>query len=66
MEEWSARSSYASGKRIRVTNEGVILEGITRGLESDGALRIETDTGEIKIVRAGDVSLTRAIEENSL
>lgn len=66
VQEWSARSSYASGKRIRLTNEDVILEGITRGLESDGALRIETDAGKIKVVRAGDVSLARAIEENSL
>jgi BirA family biotin operon repressor/biotin-[acetyl-CoA-carboxylase] ligase len=57
--EWAARSSYANGKRIRVANGDEILEGTTRGLESDGGLRIETDTGGIKIVRAGDVTNLR-------
>ncbi|MGI9167559.1 MAG: biotin--[acetyl-CoA-carboxylase] ligase [Pyrinomonadaceae bacterium] len=56
---WSERSSYAQGKRIVVSNGDVILEGTTRGLESDGALRLETSAGEIKIVRAGDVTAVR-------
>ena len=60
VREWSARSSYASGKRIRLVNCGEIVEGITRGLESDGGLRIETVTGEIKIFRAGDVTAVRS------
>lgn len=59
VREWSARSSYASGKRIRITNGDETLEGITRGLEIDGALRVETDAGEIRIVRAGDVASVR-------
>jgi BirA family biotin operon repressor/biotin-[acetyl-CoA-carboxylase] ligase len=59
VREWSARSSYASGKRIRIANGDETLEGITRGLESDGALRLETDAGEIRIVRAGDVASVR-------
>ncbi len=54
---WSEASSYAEGKRIRVTNGDEILEGTTRGLERDGGLRLETDDGEIKVVRAGDVSV---------
>ncbi len=56
---WSERSSYAQGKRIVVSNGDVILEGTTRGLECDGALRLETAAGEIKIVRAGDVTAVR-------
>jgi BirA family biotin operon repressor/biotin-[acetyl-CoA-carboxylase] ligase len=59
VREWATRSSYANGKRIRVANGDEILEGTTRGLESDGGLRIETDTGGIKIVRAGDVTNLR-------
>jgi BirA family transcriptional regulator, biotin operon repressor / biotin---[acetyl-CoA-carboxylase] ligase len=59
VREWSARSSYASGKRIRIANGDEILEGTSRGLERDGALRIETDCGDIKIVRTGDVSSVR-------
>jgi BirA family biotin operon repressor/biotin-[acetyl-CoA-carboxylase] ligase len=61
IREWSARSSYASGKRIRIANGDEVLEGTSRGLERDGALRIETDSGEIKTVRAGDVSAVRTI-----
>ena len=59
VQEWSTRSSYANGKRIRVATGNEILEGTTRGLEPDGALRIELDTGEIKTVRAGDVTNLR-------
>jgi BirA family biotin operon repressor/biotin-[acetyl-CoA-carboxylase] ligase len=61
VQEWSARSSYASGKRIRLVNSGEIVEGITRGLESDGGLRIETTTGEARIFRAGDVTAVRTV-----
>lgn len=61
VREWSSRSSYASGKRIRVADGEQILNGVTCGLERDGALRIETDTGEIKTVRAGDVTAVRPV-----
>jgi BirA family biotin operon repressor/biotin-[acetyl-CoA-carboxylase] ligase len=57
--EWCARSSYATGKRIRVSESNENFSGITRGLERDGALRVETDDGEIKVVRAADVTLVR-------
>jgi BirA family transcriptional regulator, biotin operon repressor / biotin---[acetyl-CoA-carboxylase] ligase len=57
--EWTARSSYAEGKRVRVSLEGETLEGYTRGLEPDGALRVETDAGELRTVRAGDVMALR-------
>jgi BirA family transcriptional regulator, biotin operon repressor / biotin---[acetyl-CoA-carboxylase] ligase len=63
VREWSRRSSYASGKRIRIANGAETLEGITRGLESDGALRVEAETGEIRIVRAGDVASVRPSAE---
>ena len=59
IREWSARSSYAEGRRVRVTTEAGTLEGTTRGLEPDGALRVETSSGEIRIVRAGDVAAVR-------
>jgi BirA family biotin operon repressor/biotin-[acetyl-CoA-carboxylase] ligase len=62
IREWSARSSFGSGKRIRVTNGQEVLEGTTRGLETDGALRVETDEGEIRIVRAGDVTELRTLD----
>jgi BirA family biotin operon repressor/biotin-[acetyl-CoA-carboxylase] ligase len=54
---WSQRSSYANGKRVRVTDNGTHIDGITRGLDLEGGLRLETETGEIKIIRAGDVTV---------
>jgi BirA family transcriptional regulator, biotin operon repressor / biotin---[acetyl-CoA-carboxylase] ligase len=54
---WTRRSSYDDGKRVRITAVNEVFEGTTRGLEGDGALRVETDSGVIRIVRAGDVSL---------
>lgn len=60
--EWSANSSYGHGKQIQVVDSNETFAGTTRGLERDGALRVETDTGEIRIVRAGDVSSVRASE----
>jgi biotin-(acetyl-CoA carboxylase) ligase len=53
------RSTYATGKRVRVSENSEDFSGITRGLEPDGALRVETDDGRIRIVRAGDVTLVR-------
>jgi BirA family biotin operon repressor/biotin-[acetyl-CoA-carboxylase] ligase len=61
IRQWCARSSYAEGKLIRVSGSSESLVGTTRGLERDGALRVEIDSGEIRIVRAGDVTATRAI-----
>jgi BirA family biotin operon repressor/biotin-[acetyl-CoA-carboxylase] ligase len=67
LRAWSAASSYAEGKRVRVAlGDGEEIEGVTRGLEPDGALRVELEGGEIRIVRAGDVTaLRRVTDENS-
>ncbi len=56
---WANRSSYAEGKRVRVALNAESFEGTTRGLAEDGALRVETSDGKIKIVRAGDVIALR-------
>jgi len=60
IREWYANSSYAMGRRVRVTLSNETFDGTTRGLESDGALRVETDDGRTRIVRAGDVTAVRA------
>jgi BirA family biotin operon repressor/biotin-[acetyl-CoA-carboxylase] ligase len=62
LREWSTYSPYVVGKRVSVTEADNSLEGTTRGLERDGALRVETDQGEIRIVRAGDVTALRAVD----
>lgn len=55
---WTSRSSYASDKMVRVTNGDEVLQGITRGVDNDGALRLETREG-IQLIRAGDVTSVR-------
>ena len=45
IREWCANSSYAIGRQVRVALERDTFEGNTRGLESDGALRVETADG---------------------
>src|SRR5919112_422418 len=55
LREWERHSTYARGRRVRVALAGETFEGTTRGLDDDGALRVETDGGTIRTVRAGDV-----------
>lgn len=57
---WTENSSYANRKTVLITSEEMSFKGITRGLERDGALRVETDDGQIHIVRAGDVTRLRS------
>ena len=60
IEEWISRSSYAFGKRVRVTLENETFEGETYGVSHDGALRVSTENGIIKTIYAGDVIALRA------
>lgn len=60
VREWCANSSYAFERRVRVSLSTEIFDGTTRGLESDGALRVEDDDGKMRVVRAGDVTALRA------
>lgn len=59
VEEWTKRSSYAFGKAVKVKLENETIFGATDGLEENGALRVKTDSGEIRIVQAGDVENLR-------
>jgi BirA family transcriptional regulator, biotin operon repressor / biotin---[acetyl-CoA-carboxylase] ligase len=59
--EWTNRSSYAFGKSVRVVLENEKIHGITRGIEENGALRVELETGEVRIIHAGDVEQLRTI-----
>ncbi len=63
VHEWETRSSYAHDRRVRVSLASETFDGTTRGLEPDGALRVETDAREIRIVRAGDVHALRGERE---
>ena len=61
VDAWSNRSSYAIGKLVQVSNGDDVWQGTTCGVEPDGALRLRTSSGEIKLVRAGDVSSIRTL-----
>jgi len=61
VEEWKRRSTWFSGKAVRVTlGQGEIFTGITEGLEENGALRVKRPDGSITIVQAGDVEHLRS------
>lgn len=64
IREWCANSSYAFDRQVRVSLSDDSFIGVTRGVESDGALRVETTTGEIRIVRAGDVTALRLYQSS--
>lgn len=59
--EWAKRSSYHAGKSVKVRLGNRSIFGVTRGLEANGALRVETASGEIEIVQAGDVERLRKV-----
>ena len=65
LRDWMAASSYAFGKNVRVDAGAEVFAGVTRGLEDDGALRVEVSNGEIKIVRAGDVRSLRSKDQQA-
>lgn len=56
---WAARSTYFSGKQVKVGVADKIIEGTTSGIEENGALRILTPAGTTEIVHAGDVERLR-------
>jgi BirA family biotin operon repressor/biotin-[acetyl-CoA-carboxylase] ligase len=60
-EEWTRRSTYAFGKQVRAKLANEMITGTTCGIEESGALRVQTNDGEIKIVQAGDVESLRKI-----
>lgn len=60
IDEWKARSTYFSGKEVSVKFHSDTINGVTAGLEENGALRVQRDDGSIAIVHAGDVERLRA------
>jgi BirA family biotin operon repressor/biotin-[acetyl-CoA-carboxylase] ligase len=49
-------SSYAKGKRVRVTNGTETYAGTTAGLGPEGLLQVQRDDGRMMTVIAGDVA----------
>ncbi len=59
LDEWRRRSSYFSGKKVRVVLENETIIGTTEGLEVNGALRVRKTDGNVTIIQAGDVERLR-------
>ena len=59
LEEWQRRSSYFIGKNVRVALEREVFEGVTDGLEENGALRVRMSDGSLRVVQAGEVERLR-------
>jgi len=54
-EKFEAVSSYAHGKRVRVTNGTTSFAGTTAGLGPEGLLLVKRDDGLVVTVISGDV-----------
>jgi BirA family biotin operon repressor/biotin-[acetyl-CoA-carboxylase] ligase len=59
VKRFEAVSSYARGKRVRVTNGNDAFTGVTAGLEDEGLLRVKRDDGRVSTVIAGEVTEVR-------
>ncbi len=59
IDEWRKRSTWFSGKSVRVRTGSETINGVTDGLEPNGALRVRTSDGSLSIVQAGDVERLR-------
>jgi len=55
IDEWTKHSSFANGRRLQINDGFHLIDGITRGLNPFGALRLETPDGKIEEVYSGDV-----------
>lgn len=54
INEWT-RYSSTIGRKVKVITYGEVIEGIAKGLRSDGSLIVVDDYGKKRIVYAGDV-----------
>ncbi len=59
IERFTTVSSFAQGKRVRVTNGSESFTGITAGLGPEGLLQVKLDDGQVVTVIAGDVAEAR-------
>jgi BirA family transcriptional regulator, biotin operon repressor / biotin---[acetyl-CoA-carboxylase] ligase len=57
--KFEAVSSYARGKRVRVTSGTESFAGVTAGLGPEGLLQVARDDGRVVTVISGDVAEAR-------
>jgi BirA family biotin operon repressor/biotin-[acetyl-CoA-carboxylase] ligase len=56
VEAWSAASTFARGKKIRVTSGSGAFSATTEGLEPSGALRVRREDGRQESLVAGEIA----------
>jgi BirA family biotin operon repressor/biotin-[acetyl-CoA-carboxylase] ligase len=54
--EWASETDFLRGRRVRAAMGTTVHEGIAEGLDSEGALLIRADGGEIARVTSGEVT----------
>jgi biotin-(acetyl-CoA carboxylase) ligase len=59
VERFEMVSSYARGKRVRVSNGSESYVGTTAGVGPEGLLQVEREDGRLMTVIAGDVAEAR-------
>ena len=55
LEMFTRASSYAEGRRVRVEQDGILIEGVTCGLDGSGFLRVRENSGKETTILAGGV-----------
>ena len=55
VSEWTRHSSFATGRRVEIADGSRIVEGVTRGLNPFGGLRVETPNGQVQELYSGEV-----------
>lgn len=55
LDMFTRASSYANGRRVRVEQSGVLIEGVTCGLDPGGFLVIREDSGKQTTILTGGV-----------
>jgi BirA family transcriptional regulator, biotin operon repressor / biotin---[acetyl-CoA-carboxylase] ligase len=61
ISRWQELSSFARDCAVCVISHDTIVEGITRGLTTSGALLVELDNGELREIVSGEVSLRKSL-----
>ena len=55
VSEWSRHSSFADGRQVEIADGMRVVNGVTRGLNPIGALRVETEDHRIEEIYSGEV-----------
>lgn len=55
VSEWTGHSTFANGRHVEIADGLRTIEGVTRGLNSSGALRVEIPSGRVEELYSGEV-----------